>query len=399
MGKNYQTGEQVPSTQPPREPLLIVGASVRAAACSAIRAGFAPLAADKFADTDLAAACPTRRVADYPRSLLAAVADWPPCGWMYTGALENHLALVDTLRSRQPLYGNPGPVLRQVRDPFLWTAALREAGLPYLDVAPLPPASGGAWLRKPWDSCGGSRIEFAEERDCVPSHGEAIRRRRPSCYFQRYQPGLTGSAVYVANGQRAVLLGATQQLTGTDWTGARGFQYAGSVGPLPLDGNAEQMLIQLGECLTGRFGLAGLFGVDWILAGGVVWPVEVNPRYTASVEVLEQALLLPAVAWHVSACRAGSLPTPLVTDGSRYVGKAIVYAGSDVTVPDDLEGFVRETNADYEWPCLADVPAAGQRIPTGQPILTALAAASTLAEAEQGLREFVRTVQARLGGA
>ena len=101
-----------------KERLLIVGASVRAAAFSALRAGFRPLAADKFADTDLTACCPARRVADYPRGLPAAVSAWPPCGWMYTGALENHPALVDRLAASRPLDGNPGPVLRRIRDPF-----------------------------------------------------------------------------------------------------------------------------------------------------------------------------------------------------------------------------------------------------------------------------------------
>ena len=37
------------------------------------------------------------------------------------------------------------------------------------------------------------------------------------------------------------------------------------------------------------FGLAGWFGVDFILRDGIPWPVEINPRYTASVEIHELA--------------------------------------------------------------------------------------------------------------
>ena len=42
--------------------LLIFGASVRAAAFSALRAGLQPWCADLFADADLRARCPTIRV-------------------------------------------------------------------------------------------------------------------------------------------------------------------------------------------------------------------------------------------------------------------------------------------------------------------------------------------------
>ena len=50
-----------------------------------------------------------------------------------------------------------------------------------------------------------------------------------------------------------------------------------------------QILQQLGLDLARGCGLRGLFGVDFVLSEGVPWPVEINPRYTASVEVLEYA--------------------------------------------------------------------------------------------------------------
>ena len=45
-----------------RQNLLILGASTRAAAFSALRAGLAPRCVDFFADRDLAAVCPVERV-------------------------------------------------------------------------------------------------------------------------------------------------------------------------------------------------------------------------------------------------------------------------------------------------------------------------------------------------
>src|SRR5206468_8888687 len=74
--------------------VLILGASARAAAFSARRAGLAPWCADLFADADLRRLCPVRRidVADYPAGLVTALADAPPGPVLYTGALENYPA-------------------------------------------------------------------------------------------------------------------------------------------------------------------------------------------------------------------------------------------------------------------------------------------------------------------
>jgi hypothetical protein len=54
--------------------LTIVGASARAAAFSAARAGFEPYAIDHFADRDLAELCPAVRVERYP------LLGWPQFG-------------------------------------------------------------------------------------------------------------------------------------------------------------------------------------------------------------------------------------------------------------------------------------------------------------------------------
>src|SRR5687767_11650245 len=97
------------------EPLIILGASARAAAQSAARGGFAPYAADLFADEDLRACCPAVQVSDYPAGLEAAAREFPPGPWMYTGGLENHPALVDRIATQRPLWGNSGTVIRAVR--------------------------------------------------------------------------------------------------------------------------------------------------------------------------------------------------------------------------------------------------------------------------------------------
>ena len=104
------------------------------------------------------------------------------------------------------------------------------------------------------------------------------------------------------------MLAATRQLIGEDWTAARGFRYAGSIGPLVLDKPVHAVWQHVGSTLAAAYGLVGLFGVDAIVDGDRVWPVEVNPRYPASTEIVEQALEIHAIDDHIAACRDGALP-------------------------------------------------------------------------------------------
>src|SRR5205807_295367 len=78
--------------------LLIFGASARAAAFSALRAGLRPWCADLFADADLAARAPVRRVTGrYPADFLRHLDAAPPGPWIYTGGLENRPYLVERM--------------------------------------------------------------------------------------------------------------------------------------------------------------------------------------------------------------------------------------------------------------------------------------------------------------
>src|SRR5438128_300714 len=132
------------------ESVLIFGASVRAAAFSALRAGLRPWCADLFADADLLCRCESVRLSGrYPDAFAELVDRAVPGPWMYTGGLENHPGLVRRMARRRPLWGNDGDVLEAARHPATLCEAAGDAGLPGPRVL-LPPAepSGGRWLVK-----------------------------------------------------------------------------------------------------------------------------------------------------------------------------------------------------------------------------------------------------------
>jgi uncharacterized protein len=381
--------------------LVIVGASARAAAFSALRAGFRPWCVDLFADLDLAGICPARRIplADYPGELAAMTAQAPAGPWMYTGALENQPAVVQMLEEARPLWGNGANVLRRVRLP--WTVAhfLASAGLPCPRVRRTAKGDLGAgqWLAKPLSGGGGQGISFWS--------GNAVEDQE--AYYQEYIEGKACAAVYVGGHHQARLLGVTRQLVGATWLHAEPFHYCGSVGPLQLTRSTETAFQRLGNALTDGFGLCGLFGVDCILQDGVPYPVEVNPRYTASVEVLELAtgmealglhrqVFSPDLNWQVDGSLA--MNSRNTSANHEIVGKAIFFARSPLIVPSQ-----GPWQAALESPCtgfrpFADIPRAGERIEEGRPIVTFFARASSMDDCVEQLRDRAQSLDCRLLG-
>jgi predicted ATP-grasp superfamily ATP-dependent carboligase len=370
--------------QPPIN-LMIVGASARAAAFSALRAGFQPWCADLFADADLQARCPVIRLAPrtYPDRLLWVVGQEVLGPWMYTGALENRPGLVKQMAQLRRLWGIPSKELAWLRSPFQLAGVFEAARVRFPAVrrpgsAKVPP---GKWLVKPLASAGGAGIHFWD--DSRRTRGS---RRK---YLQEFIEGESQAAVYVSDGRNARLLGVTRQLVGEHWLHAAPFRYCGSIGPLAPEPALLTVLERLGNSLVIDVLVKGLFGVDYVLRDGVPWPVEVNPRYTASVEVLEYATGLHILALHGHAfCPAVPVPPASQPAAMPVVGKAILFAREAVTFPSDGPwlSVLRTPGPIEELPAFADIPHAGEQIDAGRPILTFFARGDSLAACEETLR-------------
>jgi uncharacterized protein len=377
------------------EKLLIFGASARAAAFSALRAGLEPWCADLFADADLQARCPTMRLppGTYPQGFLELARGELPGPWMYTGGLENHGRLVSQMARLRPLWGNEGDALL-ARLPWVVAEELRAAGLPHpaVRVSPDEVPRTGRWLIKPLASAGGSGIRFWA--------GPPARRPRRPVYFQEYVDGEPRAAVYLGDDRGARLLGVTRQLVGEPWLHASPFRYCGSIGPLDTPAPLRQALERLGNVLASWFRLRGLFGVDFILRDGVPWPVEVNPRYTASVEVLEYAAAVPALALHRQVFDPAAPPVPRVPKpaGSAVLGKAVLFARQALTFPADgpWTDVLRAPGPLVAAPAFADIPPAGERIAAGRPVLTFFARGDTPAACGDELRRTAADLDRRL---
>jgi uncharacterized protein len=300
-----------------------------------------------------------------PGLAAAAAASVPASVVAYTSSFENDPAAVARLSHGRRLLGNPPAVLRLVRNPIELMRLFRGGGFaaPDARASPAPRSGRGAWLLKPRRSGGGHGIRQWRAGQPVPRSG----------YLQERIVGLPGSIMFAADGRSSVPLGLSRQLVGDMRLGAAGFRYCGSLlasSAASLFPQQEELLERaaaVAALLTREFGLIGLNGIDFIANSGVPYPVEVNPRYSASMELVERAGGISLFEAHARACD-GLLPLPLAL-GNRVHGKAIVFARHDVRLG-DTQGWVGHT-------ALADVPRSGDKIRRGRPICTVFAEAQS----------------------
>ena len=356
---------------------LLLGLSTRAIAESAIKSSDEILTLDHFGDQDQKNIVYNLSLArDYGlpfnvENLLKISSTLDFDRVTYTSNLENYPEIVAELEKRAKLMGNSSQTIGSIRNWKLFREFCSNTFIKH-PVTLLPGEeeradSAHTWLVKPIKSGGGHHIY---QWDGKPLSDDFI--------LQEYVRGISFSAAFVANGSQGVVLGLTRQLNGLSELGVDGYNWCGNLLPLTLAADLKKKL--LGEIegvvndLTAHFELKGACGIDFILSEnekGQFSPVllEVNPRFTGSMELIEKAYGLNIFTLHRNACD-GILPAFAVSeqDDKHYYAKGIVFARQDVVIQDT-----------EKWPCLdrSDIPFTGDRIKQGHPVCTIFAQAET----------------------
>ena len=163
------------------------------------------------------------------------------------------------------------------------------------------------------------------------------------------------------------------------------------------DPDCDNDALALAQAVAEEFGLVGVNGVDFISRDRRARAVEVNPRWSASMELVELAYGVSVFGAHAAACARGQLPdfdVNAARRGARVVGKAVVFARQDV-VAGDTTGWLPVPGSS-DLPALRDIPKAGQRIEAGQPVCTVFASGNGIADCHAALVERARQVYAAL---
>ncbi|MGY0789141.1 ATP-grasp domain-containing protein [Azospirillum argentinense] len=352
----------MPTTPPARSPvesvverpdILVAALSARALAAAARRAGRRPASIDLFADLDtrqLAEPC-LRLPAEGLRLEFGALrealarAELQGVPLVYGAGFEDDPALLARLAEDRPLMGNRPEVVARVKDPFRFAAALDRLGIPHPPVAPAWDGSPGDHLRKRIGGSGGAHITPATD-------GKA----NLGWYIQRRVAGHALSVLFLADGDRAVIVGLSRQWTVP--TAASPYRYGGAAGPWRCPERWTRILPAMIGRLAAAFELVGLNSADFLVTGPDFHLLEINPRPGATLDVFDRPPMPPLFGLHLDAC-AGRLPDRLpALSGCRAA--AVLYADAATRI---------ETGR--RWPAwTADRPAAPTIIGRGEPVCT-----------------------------
>jgi predicted ATP-grasp superfamily ATP-dependent carboligase len=376
-----------------KERLLILGASVRAAALSAAAAGYEVIAADQFADRDLREICPNARPVKYPEGLLEFAMTVEPCAWMYTGALENYPEIVGKISERHELLGNGAEVLRRVRGRknLEWFAQVWLHEFPDSTVG--NPIQSKKWLIKREASGGGLGIRVWDGTEQL----------RPGEYFQEWIEGRCGSAGFIADSQRVQFMFATEELSNAAFLAAPRFLYQGSwfFSSMSPEWMTSDDIIRLGVESVAHFELQGLFGIDFVIRNNEICFLEINPRYTASMELFEKWNDRSLIEAHARSWEAARNSLHTLTLSPAFTGvrghpkaalaKGVLYSREHFHITDRMSDRLWAMRGELD---LADLPVGGSAIGKGHPVLTIFAEGDSREETMRSLEAKANQLRA-----
>jgi predicted ATP-grasp superfamily ATP-dependent carboligase len=296
-------------------------------------------------------------------------------GWIAGSGFEGRAELLEEAAQLLPLLGTAPAAVRRVRDAADFFAALAALQLPHPETRFEPPADLAGWLRKDFGGAGGWHVHRAANAPAARTGGS---------YWQRELRGQPIGVLFVADGQRAQVIGVhAQQVQPLP---RHPYLYAGAIGPLPLAETLRQEIDAAVQALAAAFALRGLCSLDGLLDGERLAWLEINPRPPASVALYRTQPGL--LALHVAAC-AGRLPTSHHRDAATR-GEGPLYAE---------QACAADAATLQAWQALGhvhDLPTAPTRWHAGEPVCSVSAEGDGVDAVAAGLAHRRRAVRATL---
>jgi len=348
--------------------MLVAGFSVRGAVESLRRLGKDKIiAVDFFGDWDLLKLSREVRIVKSSKELKEVLLSFRDEKIIYTSVLENDLGLLKLVEDR--VLGNPVRSVRLVRPGRYWWELAWKLGIKIPRISE-EPMSSGRWLLKPYRSGGGRGIRFWKR-------GESLKR---GYYLQEFIEGESLSFLFLANGREFLPLGYTKQLIGFKDLGGDDFKWCGNIYPYRLSRSLKEKVEDWVGRLVEITGLRGLNGIDMVLSEEGPYFIEVNPRYTASMELWERAHGISVLKMHLQAC-CGEIPKLKAEEPVGFYVKGILYAEKPLT------GFKCEKMWERGF---RDITRSEEVVPKGRPVCSIFSYGSTEEEALKKLLEEKR---------
>jgi len=370
--------------------LLIIGASTRAAVASARQSSWTIHAMDMFGDIDTRTRSNFQLLNNYPTACISLLPDVQPDAICITGAMENHPRVLQELSTRSTLLAPAVDQIARMRDPLELQAVLASSSCQYPRTFASNqrlPQDKTRWLKKPIASAAGQGIHALNNTHTSSPD--------PTMIIQEQISGRSISVSFLMHPARTEVLGCTEQLLGHRELQANEFQYCGSIGPLRVPASINKQILELGHFLQHEYALRGLIGVDLILQDDQLWLIEINPRYTASMELFESQFDRSMIQLHLDSFSANPASFNRIAHAKMHYGKAVLFARATTQIPNEFQPMWQAA-LNCQRPTVADLPAIGATVLAGHPLFTIFARSESAARTKAKLHQQAATFYNRL---
>ncbi len=359
-----------------QQPLLVIAKSARMMTHYLNQQGHSVVALDCFADSD----CQQAAEHTYKLESLAylhvmeavehILSMYSIRYCMYGSGLESHLDSLRYLQSKFILLGNSADIVQQVEEKPLLFKQLQQWGVDFPETRFACPDTPHGWLFKPLQGEGGIHINRLSDVDKNAPLLEG--------YWQRYQPGISCSLLFLAADGDVNVLGVQRQLL-SDQHKDFPFLFAGLV----VEDFCEkyEVVVSWAKSLTETYSLSGLNSLDFIVHKEKCFFLEINPRISASIQLYEESVMTA----HIESILSRKIPE--MTIKQRQIAYKVIFAEQDTRI--------ECTNNWPEW-CV-DRPPPGSIISQGQPICSIIAKlefkrllSTVLQQQEQAFADFLK---------
>jgi len=263
---------------------------------------------------------------------------------LFCGPVETSPAVIDTARRKFNVLNPPSGAVAVCRTlSFLKKVAGNGMDFPDTDYD-----GHGNWVIKSLNSSGGTGIRAYDGR---PNEGE---------YSQRLIDGQAIGACFAgSSGGETRLIGISRHITGDPLFRQPPFQYGGLIYPADVGRDAEEILGKFGKKVAESSGISGFWGADFILSNEKLWLLEINPRFTATLELIALEHGLDLVA-EQGGMLNGAGP-PALTAPARVRGTAVCYADGNMVFGKPADWFAKGAR---------DIPHGGEMFKKGEPVIS-----------------------------
>ena len=223
-----------------------------------------------------------------------------------------------------PLYANYLSVFKCLENPILFFEILKLLDVPFPQVnfsADSFNDLGSDWILKDLGSSGGRGIKKTFGRKAKSSE-----------YFQKQLRGTTVSLSFFADGRNFIPLGYSKPAAIQQ--GNLPFVFCGLDGPIEVDNSIDQEALRISKLIVQKFKLRGFNGIDFLISDKAVNFIDLNPRITASFEILQEAHSFCFLEKHIHLTRGipGNTHVPESFSAMKkkiISGFRVIYAQSD----------------------------------------------------------------------